>query len=347
MAICHGRSSSAPVNGSTARPRRSTTSPVAVSSPTVIRTVEGSADALNTRTDEPAVVAQHGRDLGALDVRAQRPYAGTRPLHATGADPFERHEQRVGGRVQVGVAPRPPVREHGVVDGVPALQLRSFEWVERAGRVGSQRELRARQVPRRPQERQRELAARTVRGVDDLVLEEPVVQQREALLAVGAVDEATRHERRQAHLVRPALRGEPAVHDGERALGVGALDRRGEREVGAETVVAAAVVELGVDPQEALAGAQLERGADLDELGLVAPAAARALVAHGVPGQLVGRDDERPGLGPDRARSSRRAPPSGGRRPCRRREGSSCTCRRRHRRRPAGCHPSRRHRRSW
>ena len=188
------------------------------------------------------------------------------------ADPFERHEQRVGGRVQVGVAPRPPVREHRVVDRVPALQLRPFERVERAGRVGSQRELRARQVARRPQERQRELAARTVRGVDDLVLEEPVVQQREALLAVGAVDEATRHERRQADLVRAALRGEPAVHDGERALGVGAVDRRGQREVGAETVVAAAVVELGVDPQEPLAGAQLERGADLDELGLVAPA---------------------------------------------------------------------------
>ena len=87
------------------------------------------------------------------------------------------------------------------------------------------------------------------------------MHEREPDRAVGRVDEAARRERRQAELVGAALGGEPAVHDRERALGVGAVDRRGQREVRAQPMVARAVVELVRDAQEALAGAQLERGA--------------------------------------------------------------------------------------
>ena len=68
----------------------------------------------------------------------------------------------------------------------------------------------------------------------------------------------------QAELVRAALGGEAAVHDRERALGVGAGHRRGQREVGAQPVVAHAVVELGAHTHEALAGAQLEGRAHVD-----------------------------------------------------------------------------------
>ena len=116
--------------------------------------------------------------------------------------------------------------------------------------------------------------------VDHLVLEQAVVEQREPGVAVGAVDEPARHERGQAELVRAALGGEPAVHDRERALGVGAVDRRGEREVGAQAVVAHAVVELDVHAEEALAGAQLERGdARSTATRVVAAPGARPLVA--------------------------------------------------------------------
>ena len=64
--------------------------------------------------------------------------------------------------------------------------------------------------------------------------------------------------------MRAALGGEPAVHDRERALGVGAVDRRGQREVRAQPVVAHAVVELDVHAEEPLAGAQLEGGTHVD-----------------------------------------------------------------------------------
>ena len=58
--------------------------------------------------------------------------------------------------------------------------------------------------------------------------------------------------------MRAALGGEAAVHDRERALGVGAVDRGREREVRAQAVIARAIVELDVHPQEPFAGAQLE-----------------------------------------------------------------------------------------
>ena len=80
--------------------------------------------------------------------------------------------------------------------------------------------------------------------------------------------------------MRAALGGETAVHDRERALGVGAVDRGGQREVGAQPVVAHAVVELDVHPQEPLAGAQLERGHDLGGDAFVA---ARACTTRSSP----------------------------------------------------------------
>ena len=58
--------------------------------------------------------------------------------------------------------------------------------------------------------------------------------------------------------MRAALGGEAAVHDRERALGVGAVDRRGQREVRAQPVVAARGCRARVHAQEPLAGAQLE-----------------------------------------------------------------------------------------
>ena len=82
--------------------------------------------------------------------------------------------------------------------------------------------------------------------------------------------------------MRPALGGEAAVHDRERALGVGTGDRGGEREVGAQPVVAHVVVELDAHAEEALAGAQLEHGAQLDGDGVVAAPGARSLVADRV-----------------------------------------------------------------
>ena len=65
----------------------------------------------------------------------------------------------------------------------------------------------------------------------------------------------------QAELVHAALGREAAVHDRERALRVGAVDRGGQREVRAQAVVACAVVDLVRDAQEPFAGPELERGA--------------------------------------------------------------------------------------
>ena len=60
------------------------------------------------------------------------------------------------------------------------------------------------------------------------------------------------------------------MHDRERALGVGTGDGGGEREVGAQPVVAHVVVELQAHAEEPFAGAQLEHGAQLDGDGVVA-----------------------------------------------------------------------------
>ena len=85
---------------------------------------------------------------------------------------------------------------------------------------------------------------------DDLVLEETVVDQREAGGAVGRVDEPARRKCRQADLVRAAFGGESTMHHGERALGVRAVDPGRKREVGAQPVVASWIVDLVRDAQE-------------------------------------------------------------------------------------------------
>ena len=108
-----------------------------------------------------------------------------------------------------------------------------------------------------------------------------------------AVDEAARDEGGQAHFVRTTLHGEAPSHDRERALGVGAVDARGQREVRAQAVVARMVVELGVDAHVPLAGAQLERGADLGADGRGGTARAFPFVADRMRRQFVrGRDQE-------------------------------------------------------
>ena len=163
------------------------------------------------------------------------------------------------------------------------------------------------------------------------------MHEREAGGAVGRVDEPPRRERRQPELVHAAFGGEPAVHDRERALGVGARDRRRQREVRAQPVVARAVVELVRDAEEPLAGAELERRADGDRHGLVA---ARACTTASSPTACAGPRV----VGVDlHARAHRTALERGDahrvglrRRRDRRRAASSCRCRRRHRRRRAG-----------
>ena len=113
--------------------------------------------------------------------------------------------------------------EHGVVDGVAALELRTLERVERSRGVGAQRGLRARQVARGPQERERELGAASLPATTSYS-SSPSWSTASPTGAVGAVDEAPGDERREPDLVRAALGGEAAVHDGERALGVGPGD---------------------------------------------------------------------------------------------------------------------------
>ena len=105
------------------------------------------------------------------------------------------------------------------------------------------------------------------------------MDERETGVAVGRVDESPRRERRQPVLRNATFGGEAAVHDGERALGVGSGRPGREREVGAEPMVAGAVVELVGDAQEAFAGAQLERRAHRDGDCFVTARAARAGVA--------------------------------------------------------------------
>ena len=96
------------------------------------------------------------------------------------------------------------------------------------------------------------------------------MHQRETGRAVGRVDEPSGDEGGEAELVGPTFRGEAALHHRERALRVGAVDRRRQREVRAQSMVAAAVVELDPHAEESLAGAELERRAYLDRGGVVA-----------------------------------------------------------------------------
>ena len=124
------------------------------------------------------------------------------------------------------------------------------------------------------------------------------------------------------------------MHDRERALGVGAVDAAGQREVGAQPVVADLVVELDVHPEEPLAGAQLEGRHHVDETG----SSLRRAHDRSSPTACAGQGYEAvttvlARTGP--ASSTRTARARVGRRRCRRRAASSCRCRRRRRRRRA------------
>ena len=126
----------------------------------------------------------------------------------------------------------------------------------------------AREVSGSAQERQRDLAA----VVDNLVLEQPVVKQRDSFVAVRAVDEPARDERRESCLVRTAFGREAAPYDREGALGVGSRDGLRERNVSAQAMITRAVVNLRMDAKEGLARPQLERRAHFDVDGVVAAA---------------------------------------------------------------------------
>ena len=154
-------------------------------------------------------------------------------------------------------------------------ELWTVEWIRRPGGIRAQLGLGAGEVADRAQQREGERAP----VVDDLVLEQTVVDEREPGGAVGRVDEAAGREGRQPVLVHAAFGSEPAVHDRERAFRVGALDACREREVRAQPVIAGRVVDLVRDAQEALAGTKFERRAHRRANRLLAPAAARAFVA--------------------------------------------------------------------
>ena len=124
-----------------------------------------------------------------------------------------------------------------------------------------------------------------------------------------AVDEPARHERREPELVRAAFGGEPAVHDRERALGVGAVDRRGQREVRAEAVVAARLSSSTCTRRNRSPVRSSRVVTHVDADGLVAAACARPLVADRVRRPPVGGGRRRrgPAPGPTRRRVTRTA----------------------------------------
>ena len=185
--------------------------------------------------------------------------------------------------------------------------------------------------------------------VDDLVLEQAVVQHREPDAAsvtcpTRRVDQPARDERRERHLVRAALGREAPRHDGERAFGVGVVDACRQREVRAEPMVVAAVVELWCGP----AGTTHRCGAPARRSPLRQRSrrggCTRTCRRSPVPatGRWSGRAA---GPGPGRTRAARRPPTRAGRRPRPRSAVSSCRCRRRRHRRRAGRVPRRdRHR---
>ena len=142
-------------------------------------------------------------------------------------------------------------------------------------------------------------------------------------------DEATGRVGRQGRLVR-ATRAAPRRHGGEGALGHGVVGPPGQGKPGPQTVIAARVVETDSDPNEVLAGMQLDIGHDHDRTLARPPAVDDARR----PGEVLDRPDgspDRSALRPAGARPARDAVP-----PSRRRAGSSCRCPPRRRRRPAG-----------
>ena len=213
--ILAGGSSTSPSNASWGRPARSTTQPVAGAPSSSTRATVVVRDRVVEPDDEAARLAEDRGDDRALDPQRPAGRRARRTRDPAAAHPLDRHQELVGRVVQAGVLPRAAVGEQRVLDRDPPLELRALERVERAGRVRPQRDAGPRQVAGRPQQGERELAAL----VDELVLEQAVVQDREPERAVRRVDEAAGDERRQRRLVRAALGGEPPLDDRERALG--------------------------------------------------------------------------------------------------------------------------------
>src|SRR4029078_9290431 len=103
-------------------------------------------------------------------------------------------------------------------------------------------------------EREGEGASGAVVQVDELVLDDSLVRDREAT----GHDDAARRERGEADLGRTTFDRQPPRHDCERALSLRGGGRRGQREPRPETVISALVVELDRDPRELFARAQLD-----------------------------------------------------------------------------------------
>ena len=148
-----------------------------------------------------------------------------RARHTAGSDALERDEHLVGGVVEVRVAPVTAVGQQRVVEGATAEHLRALERIRVPRRARPHRELQPGEVPGRTQQRECHLVALLPVVRDELVLQQSVVDDREAGAPVRGVDETPRHERREAELVGAAFRGEAAVDDGERALRVRPRDR--------------------------------------------------------------------------------------------------------------------------
>ena len=130
--------------------------------------------------------------------------------------------------------------------------------------------------------------------VHQLVLEQALVGDGEA---TGG-HEAPGREGGKAELVGPALGVEAPVHDGEGALGVGALGRLGQGQVHPQPVVRGRVDEAGRHPHDALVGAHLDVGGHLDgHLAGARPGDAVDVVGPGVAGHHRGHGPHRPPFG--------------------------------------------------
>ena len=270
MQISHGRRSSVPSNGATGRPWRSMTQPVRGRA----FVLDASPARRRVRCGRPARSSPPGDRAARPRPRRRRrgapaPCAG----RLGGAAPVARARSNgtsnaSAARVAVGRAPvaargaAPRTRPAGGPGAARPRRARSGRPDSGAARARSARGTRPRAAG---------CSASSRAVVDHLVLEQPVVHEREPDGAVGRVDEAARRERREPVLVRAALGGRaPRCTTANAHSASEPATARGEREVRAEPVVARSVVELVRDPQEALAGAELERGRDGHRHRLVA-----------------------------------------------------------------------------
>ncbi len=320
-----GPSSNEPSNGCCGWPRRSTSHPSWPS----MRDGGGLLGRVPHPHVELGAVAGDGRDLGPLDGQGL-PLVGRvgRGLGHAGDRGGVGHQQRQEGVVDQGVGVG-LAGLHAVAHAQRPGHLRALHGDHGPGRQRSVGHGALRQHAGGPQQGEGQpvgpLVARRARHVDQLVLEQALVHHGET----AGLHETPRRERGHGRArwarPRPRGRGSPRRRRTRRSTTRGRL---GQREPGPQAVVAAGVVERGGHPHQALAGLELEGGRHLDV------AFAGAGTAHHPLGPAVGGRDLQPG--PQRARPRGRSPTPtrAGRRPGRRRAGSSCRCRRRRRRRP-------------